>query len=61
MPQAVYIFEFKIHQTATEALQQIRERDYAQRFRSSGKRVLGIGVHFDGQERRIAGWEVKAL
>jgi limonene-1,2-epoxide hydrolase len=61
MPQAVYIFEFKIHQTATEALQQIRERDYAQRFRSSGKRVLGIGVHFDGQERQIAGWEVEAL
>ena len=61
MPQAIYIFEFKIHQTATEALQQSRERDYAQRFRSSGKRVLGIGVHFDGQERRIAGWEVEAL
>ncbi|WP_425422401.1 AAA family ATPase [Phaeodactylibacter xiamenensis] len=61
MPQTIYIFEFKIHQTATEALQQIRERDYAQRFRSSGKRVLGIGVHFDGQERRIAGWEVEAL
>ena len=26
-----------------------------------GKRVLVIGVHFDGQERRIAGWEVEAL
>jgi hypothetical protein len=61
MPQAVYILEFKIHQTATEALPQIRERDYAQRFRSSGKRVLGIGVHFDAQERRITGWEVEAL
>jgi len=61
MPQAVYIFEFKIHQTATEALQQIRERDYAQRFRSGGKRILGIGVHFNAQERQITGWEAEAL
>ncbi len=61
MPQAVYVFEFKIHQSAAEALQQIRERDYARRFRNSGQQILGIGLHFDAQERRIGGWEVAVL
>jgi hypothetical protein len=46
---------------AAVALQQIRKRDYGQRFRNSGQRVLGIGVHFDAQERRIAGWEASEL
>ena len=61
MPQVVYVFEFKIHQSAAEALQQIRERDYARRFRNSGQQILGIGVHFDARERWIGGWEVGEL
>jgi hypothetical protein len=60
-PDTVYIFEFKFGESAEAAVAQIRERAYADRFRSSGKRMLGIGVSFDAAQRAIGGWVVEEL
>ena len=50
----IYIFEFKVNLDAQTALQQIRDKSYAQKFQHTGKRIVGVGVSF--ANRNIASW-----
>ncbi len=45
----VYIFEFKLNKTATpeEAIQQIKEKGYADKYRQSGKEIVLVGAVFN--------------
>ncbi len=54
----VYVLEFKLDGSAQAALDQIHERGYTDAQRSSGKKVVCIGVNFSSEEKRIDGWEV---
>ena len=56
----VYIFEFKLNQTAEIALKQIQGKEYFQKYQYSGKRITLIGVNFDTAARQISDWEIKA-
>ncbi len=49
----VYIFEFKFNKTAEAALEQIQKKNYAAKYRASGKTITGIGVNFDNEKRRL--------
>lgn len=42
----VYIFEFKFNKSASEAMSQIHDRDYAGRHNISGRKVFLIGANF---------------
>ena len=55
----VYLFEFKVDKSADEALAQIDERKYAQRFRASGKTVYKIGAAFSMADRNLSGWNTE--
>ena len=59
----IYIFEFKMEGVGTpeEALAQIRERGYADRYLAEGKKIVLIGVTFDPKTRNIGGWMTKIL
>ena len=48
----VYIFEFKYNKSATAALQQIKDNNYAEPFRASGKKIFLIGVNFQNKKPR---------
>ncbi len=52
-PDYVYIFEFKYNGTAEEAMTQIKEKNYAQPFLASGKKIALIGANFSGETRNI--------
>ena len=52
-PDYVYIFEFKYNGTAEEAMAQIKEKNYAQPFMASGKKIALIGANFSGETRNI--------
>jgi hypothetical protein len=52
----VFIFEFKFNKTANEALAQIREKGYADKYRNSRKKLTGIGVNFSTEVRGIDEW-----
>ncbi len=54
----VYIFEFKINQSAEIALSQIKEKEYYQKFKHSGKEITLIGINFNTETRQIATWEI---
>jgi len=52
----VYIFEFKLDKSEGEAIDQIIDRRYFEKFQSSGLPIRMIGVNFDSAQGRIDGW-----
>jgi Predicted AAA-ATPase/PD-(D/E)XK nuclease superfamily len=57
----VYIFEFKFNKTAQEGLEQIKNQDYAGKYRASDKVITGIGVNFSTDKRGIEDWIEEVL
>lgn len=57
----VYIFEFKIQASAQEALSQIEEKQYYQKYLLRNKCIFLIGVFFDVKKRNLAHWIIKEL
>ena len=56
-PQHVYIFEFKLDGSASEALQQIDDRGYATEFLASGKSIHKVGINISSVTGTVDGWE----
>lgn len=53
----LYIFEFKIDQSAATALQQIHDNDYARKYQGQSKAVTGVGINFNTELRTIDDWD----
>lgn len=55
---AVYIFEFKLTDsgTANDAINQIKEKNYAAQYKIDGKQIVLIGCSFDENMRTIKEW-----
>ncbi len=58
---AVYLFEFKVVEQATEgaALDQLKARSYADKYRASGEPIHLIGVEFSRETRNVTAFEVE--
>jgi len=58
----VYLFEFKVVELAPEgrALEQIKARGYAERYRASGQPIHLIGVEFSRERRSVVGFAVES-
>ena len=56
----VYLFEFKVVELAPpgSALAQLRERDYAAKYRARGEPIHLIGVEFSRDNRNLTAFEV---
>lgn len=59
----VFLFEFKVVELTPEgrALQQIKDKGYADKYRSRGEPVHLVGVEFSKASRNIVGFEVETL
>lgn len=57
----VYIFEFKFNKTSEMAMEQLKKRKYADKFRAIGKEIVGIGLNFTEKNRAIDKWVVEML
>ena len=55
----IYIFEFKFNKSAEEALAQINEKGYAERFMNDGRQIVKVGVNFSTACRNIDRWVVE--
>jgi len=57
----VYLFEFKVVELVPEgkALQQLRERGYADKYRARGEPIHLVGVEFSKDSRSVVGFEVE--
>lgn len=60
-PDYVYILELKLDGTAEEALQQIKDNQYAWPFQTDGRRIYLIGVNFSSTTRCIEKWLVDGI
>ena len=56
----VYLFEFKVVEMEPEgaAMAQLREKDYAAKYRSGEGEVFLVGVEFSRETRNVVGFEV---
>lgn len=53
----IFIFEFKMKTNPKNALQQIKEKSYQQKYHAEGKEVFLIGVEFDEELKNISCFE----
>ncbi len=57
----IYIFEFKMNQSADIAIAQIKEKGYATPYLSDGKPITLIGINFSKEERNIVEWKEEEM
>jgi hypothetical protein len=53
----IYLMEFKLDGTSTDAIEQIKNRKYAAAYENSIKTVFLVGVNFSKTERNVESWE----
>jgi hypothetical protein len=56
MPDAIYVFELKVNETAQKALEQIDNRGYALPYQTDGRKVVKVGVKFNIETRTPEEW-----
>jgi hypothetical protein len=56
----IYLFEFKVVKAAPEgrALQQLKDKGYAEKYRTEGLPIHLIGVEFSREKRNVVGFEM---
>ena len=54
--ERIYIIEFKLDGSKEEAMAQIHDKQYAQKYQGSNKQMVLLGVAFDQKSRNIAGY-----
>ncbi|MEA1892323.1 MAG: AAA family ATPase [Campylobacterota bacterium] len=59
MEQAIYIIEFKVGDG--NALQQIKDKNYSQKYLKDDKDIYLVGINFDEGEKNISGFEWEKL
>jgi hypothetical protein len=57
----VWVIEAKIRGSSVDALRQIEDRGYVERYVGRGKRVKKIGIVFDVEDRNVKEWEVEEV
>ncbi|MGL5957678.1 MAG: PD-(D/E)XK nuclease domain-containing protein [Phocaeicola sp.] len=59
LKEGIYLFEFKVDQSAQVALEQIEAKNYAMKYQLDGRPIYKIGVNFSSKERTITEWIIK--
>ena len=55
----LYIMEFKLDEPIKNAIQQIKNRQYAAPYKNSPKTVYLVGIGFSKEERNVEAWEAE--
>ncbi len=59
--ERIYLFEFKINETAKEAIQCIKDRNYAASLRFRNLPIIAVGVSFSAKTKGVADWDKEEL
>lgn len=59
----IYLFEFKVVELAPDgkALQQLKDRAYADKYRAIGQPIHLVGVEFSREQRSVVGFDVETI
>ena len=55
----LYLMEFKLDESAKDAIAQIKSRAYAQSYKNAPKKVLLVGIGFSKEEKNVDTWELE--
>ena len=55
-PKYIYVFELKYDVSAQEALNQIKEKGYAEKFASDPRELICVGINYSSADRNINEW-----
>lgn len=58
MPDAIYVFELKVGESAQAALRQIDEKGYAIPDQTDGRRIVKIGISMNAETRTVKEWMI---
>jgi len=61
LDQHIYLFEFKLDQSAKIAMKQIREHLYYRKYQRSDKPITYVGVNFSNTKRKVDDWDQKTI
>ena len=59
MPDAIYVMELKVNDSAVSALKQINERGYARPYETDGRQVVKVGISFSPETMTIREWKAE--
>ena len=51
----------KLNKTAADALTQIKEKRYHEKYLASGKRITLVGINFSSESRTIDDWKSEVV
>lgn len=57
----IYIFEFKYDHSASEALEQIKAKGYAEKYANDGREIICAGINYSSADRNINEWLSESL
>ncbi len=58
----IFVFEFKFNATSQEALQQIQDRKYYEKYLNKGKAIILVGLSFNYEEKQLTiDWVAKNI
>ena len=60
-PTHIYVIEFKLNKSADEAMQQIKDKGYAEKYRADPRPKVLVGVNFSSETKTVEGWKTEAL
>jgi len=61
LPDQIFLFEFKLDDSATTALQQIKTTEYYKKYRLANKAIILIGANFDNEQRKVTEWKTEEV
>jgi len=53
-PKLVYVIELKFNKTAQQALNQIQDKKYYEKFLNSSKHITLVGINFDEPTKTVS-------
>jgi hypothetical protein len=60
-PTHIYVLEFKLNKSAEKALQQIKDKAYAEKYRADPRQKVLVGVNFSSALKTVDGWVSEVL
>ncbi len=60
-PTHIYILEFKLDKSADEALKQIKERGYADKYAADSRPKVLVGINFSSQQKTVNDWTMETI
>lgn len=61
MDNAIYIFEIKMKSNPKNAIKQIKERKYYEKYLARKKEIFLIGIEFDEEDKNISRYEIETI